>query len=90
MRATFERVLTETSNCTQYLWRVAPDSHADTHATHVITSSVRFGFVRETIAFWADKDGEIIDKVPLSRTELGEHVASLQIAGFEVGHGRTA
>lgn len=89
MRATFERVLTKSPKWTQYLWRVAPDSHADTHATHVITSSVKFAHIRETVAFWADKDGEIIDEVVLSRTEPGEHVACLQIAGFEVGRGRT-
>lgn len=86
MRATFDKVLTKTPAGEQYLWRVNPDKLAATFATHIITSSVKYSYVRETMAFWANSAGEIIDWVELARTGPGEHVACLEAAGFEVDH----
>ena len=87
MRAVFDKVLTETPKCTQYLWRVIPAEGESTPATHVATSSLRFLRVRETAAFWSDKDGEVTSWEALSRTEPDEHVACLEIAGIEVVQG---
>lgn len=84
MRATFEKTLTKTPAGEQFLWRVSPDKHAATFATHVITSSVKYSYVRETMAFWANSAGEIIDWVELACAAPGEHVACLEAAGFEV------
>ena len=86
MRATFDKVLTNTPACEQYLWRVSPDKSADTFATHVVTSSVRHLLVRETMAFWANAAGEVGDWFELACTAPGEHVACLEAAGFEVDH----
>lgn len=87
MRAAFDRVLTKAPKSTHYLWRVIPAEGETPPATHVITSSVRHCFVRETLAFWADEAGNVVDWAELSRTEPDEHVACLEIAGIGVSRG---
>lgn len=84
MRATFDKVLTNTPKCTQFLWRVSPDKTAATFSTHVVTSSVGYAFARETMAFWANAAGEVVDWSELACTAPGEHVKCLEAAGFEV------
>lgn len=85
MRAVFDKVLTKAPKGTQYLWQVIPaEGEGTPPATYIITSSVRCGFVRETVAFWADEAGDVTDWAELSRTKPDEHVACLEIAGIEV------
>ena len=84
MRAVFEKAISKTPKCEQILWRLIPVEGQPTPATHVITISVRSCFARETMAFWADEAGNVTDWVELARTEPGEHVACLLLAGIEM------
>lgn len=84
MRAVFEKAISRTPKCEQVLWRLIPTEGQPYPATHVLTLSVRSCFTSETMSFWANEAGTVTDWFELSRTEPGEHVAALLIAGIEV------
>jgi hypothetical protein len=84
MRVTFVKVLVETPKCAQFLWRVIDNKAAAALATHVVTSSVNNCFAHETMAFWANEAGEVVDWGGLATEEPNSHVACLEAAGFEV------
>lgn len=84
MRVTFVKFIINTPSNTRLLWRVEENKAAATFATHVVTSSVDYEVAHETMAFWANEDGDIVDWGDLACTGPGEHVACLKAAGFEV------
>ena len=84
MRAVFVKTLINVKPGTQLLWQVVDDNDTAAFSTHVVTSSVNWVFARETMAFWANADGDIVDWGDLACTGPGEHVACLKAAGFEV------
>lgn len=84
MRAVFEKAISKAPKCEQILWRLIPCQGESALATHVITVSVRSCFARETMVFWANEAGNVTDWIELARTEPGEHVACLLIAGIGV------
>lgn len=83
MRVTFEKALVNGPKRSQLLWRVVDNKVAAAFSTHVVTSSVNL-LVRETMAFWADETGEIVDLAELAAVGPNAHVACLEAAGFEV------
>lgn len=65
----------------QRLYRI--EGHANTE--YVVTSSIKRNLlINETMAFWANEAGEIVDWGELATEAANEHVACLEAAGFEV------
>lgn len=82
MKAIFDQVINVSPAGEQCLWRV--ESYTRTPATHVVTSSVNRWLTKETMAFWANAVGEIVDWDELASAGAGKHVACLMDAGFAV------
>lgn len=83
MRVHFERVLAETPKFQQFLWRVEPALFESAPTTHVVTSSVKWLWRKETACWWADEDGEPVDGLVLATAAPYKHAECLRAAGFE-------
>lgn len=85
MRAKFVKVIDITDANIRFLWKVTSETPDSMFASHVVTSSATWGTVNETMAFWADENGEVLDWGGIARVDSPHHhVECLLDAGFEV------
>lgn len=84
MRAKFVKTVTVTAENVRFLWKVHGVKDGATFSTHVVTSSATWGTINETMAFWADENGDVLDWGGINRVAGPHHVECLLDAGFEV------
>ena len=64
---------------TRCLWKVAP-------GWYIVTSSVKFLGISETMTFPADALGEVTDWCELGVAGYNDHEGALLVAGYEPSH----
>lgn len=84
MRAKFVKTVTVTAENVRFLWKVHGTMAGATFSTHVVTSSATWGSFNETVAFWADENGRVLDWSGINWVAGPHHVECLLDAGFEV------